>query len=326
MIPISKLGRDGPELPVLGLGCMGMSEFYGATDDAQSLKVLRRAVDLGVAMFDTADMYGDGRNEELLARLLAEVGERAFIATKFGIRKQPGGYARSIDNSPAYIRSACEASLRRLGRERIDLYYLHRAEPNRPIEEAMETLAALKREGKIAHIGLSEISEETLRRAQAVHPVAAVQSEYSLTTRDMEAAILPACRALGVAFVAYSPLGRGLLSGALDRRALAADDFRHHAPRFAEDALDANLARLERLRAIAAAHEATPSQVALAWALAQGVFAIPGTKRLSYLEENIAAARLRLTPEDMASLDAEYAQGSFEGARYTAEGMKGVNV
>lgn len=326
MIPTLALGAVGPQLPALGLGCRGMSEFYGKTDDSQSLAVLARAHELGVRMFDTADMYGSGHNEELLARFLKTGGRDAFIATKFGIRRAPGAYARSIDNSPDYIREACEASLRRLGVERIDLYYLHRAEAGRPIEDTIEVLADLVRAGKIARIGLSEVSAETLRRTHAVHPVAAVQSEYSLTTRDMEADMLPTCRELGVAFVAYSPLGRGLLSGRMKSSDLAQNDFRRYAPRFAGDALETNLAHLDTLRDIADQREATPSQVALAWALAKGVFAIPGTKRLSYLEQNIAAASLRLSADDIAKLDRAYAPGRFAGDRYPAEGMKGVNA
>lgn len=326
MISTLPLGTDGPTLTTLGLGCMGMSEFYGKTDDAQSLAVLARAYDLGVRMFDTADMYGNGHNEELLARFLKEGRPDTFIATKFGIRKAPGEYTRTIDNSPDYIRQACDASLRRLGIEQIGLYYVHRAESGRPIEETMQVLAELVQAGKIARIGLSEVSTETLRRAHAVHPVAAVQSEYSLTTRDMETDVLPACRELGVAFVAYSPLGRGLLSGTMDRNSLAENDFRRNAPRFDAEALEANNARLDTLRAIADIREATPSQVALAWVLAKGVFAIPGTKRLSYLEQNIAAASLRLSTDDITKLDSAYAPGSFTGERYTAEGMKGVNV
>lgn len=326
MIPTLSLGAGGPQLPTLGLGCMGMSEFYGETDDAQSLAVLARAHELGVRMFDTADMYGNGHNEELLARFLKAGGRDAFVTTKFGIRKAPGEYARTIDNSPDYIRQACEASLRRLGIERIDLYYIHRAEAGRPIEETMEVLAGLVQAGKIAHIGLSEVSADTLRRAHGVHPVAAVQSEYSLTTRDMEAEVLPACRELGIAFVAYSPLGRGLLSGAMKSSDLAENDFRRNAPRFAGDALEANLARLDALRNIADQREATPSQVALAWVLSKGVFAIPGTKRMTYLEQNIAAASLHLSEDDIAKLDRAYAPGSFTGERYTAEGMKGVSA
>ncbi|MCS4504849.1 aldo/keto reductase [Arhodomonas aquaeolei] len=326
MIPTLPLGTAGPTLPALGLGCMGMSEFYGETDDDRSLAVLRRAYELGVRMFDTADMYGNGHNEELLARFLKEGGSDAFIATKFGIRKAPGEYARTIDNSPDYIRQACDASLQRLGRERIDLYYVHRIEAGRPIEESMGALADLVRAGKIAHIGLSEVSADTLRRAHAVHPVAAVQSEYSLTTRDMEAEVMSACRELGVAFVAYSPLGRGLLSGVLDGHSLAKDDARRNLPRFAGKALNANLARIGRLRAIAAKYDATPSQIALAWVLAKGVFAIPGTKRVAYLEENIAATDVHLTADDLTELDRAYAPGSFTGDRYTAEGMKGIDA
>ena len=325
MIPQLSLGTDGPQIPQLGLGCMGMSEFYGETDDAQSLAVLDRAYELGVRMFDTADMYGNGHNEALLAQFLKQGRADAFVATKFGIRKQPGEYARTIDNSPDYIRQACDASLKRLGVERIDLYYVHRAEAGRDIEDTMGVLADLVAAGKIARIGLSEVSAETLRRAHAVYPVAAVQSEYSLTTRDMEADILPTCRELGVAFVAYSPLGRGLLSGAIDRDTLAENDFRRQSPRFAEVALEANKARLATLSTIADRREATPAQLALAWALAKGVFAIPGTKRLTYLEQNVAAASLTLSDDDIDRLDSAYAPGTFVGERYTAEGMKGVN-
>ena len=326
MIRTLPLGAGGQNLPGLGLGCMGMSEFYGETDDAQSLAVLARGYDLGLRMFDTADMYGNGHNEELLARFLKTGRPDAFIATKFGIRKAPGEYARIIDNSPDYIRQACDASLQRLGIEQIGLYYVHRAETGRAIEETMGVLAELVEAGKIAGIGLSEVSAATLRRAHAVHPVAAVQSEYSLTTRDIEAEVLPACRELGIAFVAYSPLGRGLLSGTLDRDKLAESDFRRNAPRFGAGALEDNNARLDTLRSIADRREATPSQVALAWVLAKGAFAIPGTKRLGYLEQNVAAASLRLSADDIAKLDSSYAPGTFSGERYTAEGMKGVNA
>lgn len=326
MIPTLPIGTDGPNLPALGLGCMGMSEFYGETDDTLSLAVLARAYELGVRMFDTADMYGNGHNEDLLAQFLKQGRPEALIATKFGIRKAPGEYARTIDNSPDYIRQACDASLKRLGVEQIGLYYVHRVEAGRPIEDTMQVLADLVQAGKIARIGLSEVSADTLRRAHAVHCVAVVQSEYSLTTRDMEAEVLPTCRELGVAFVAYSPLGRGLLSGAFDRDSLAENDFRRNMPRFESDNLVRNAARLDTLRAIADAREATPSQVSLAWVLAKNVLAIPGTKRLSYLEQNIAAANLRLSADDIAKLDQAYAPGSFTGDRYSAEGMKGVNV
>lgn len=320
------LGAVASALPPLGLGCMGMSEFYGETDDDASLRVLHRAVERGVRLFDTADTYGDGHNEQLLARLLSETGEKLVIATKFGIRREGGSYARRIDNSAAYVRSACEASLRRLGRDRIDLYYVHRVDSGIPIEDTMTVLAELVAEGKIRAIGLSEVSPATLRRAHAVHPVTAVQSEYSLSTRDVESELLPCCRDLGIAFVAYSPLGRGLLSGEVDRTALSPGDFRASNPRFAAETFDRNLAALATLRDIADHHGATPSQVALAWVLAQKVFAIPGTKRLSYLEQNCDAAQFRLTASELASLDRAYQPGTFAGDRYTAEGMKGVNT
>jgi len=320
------LGAAASALPALGLGCMGMSEFYGQTDDDASLRVLHRAVERGVRLFDTADTYGDGHNEQLLARLLSETDETLVIATKFGIRRARGTYARRIDNSAAYIRGACEASLRRLGRDRIDLYYVHRVDSGIVIEDTMTVLAKLVAEGKIGAIGLSEVSPAALRRAHAVHPVAAVQSEYSLSTRDVEAELLPCCRDLGIAFVAYSPLGRGLLSGEVDRTALTPGDFRASNPRFAAEVFDHNLAALATLREIADRHGATPSQVALAWVLAQTVFAIPGTKRLSYLEQNCDAGMLNLTASELGSLSRTYQPGTFAGDRYTAEGMKGVNA
>ncbi len=326
MIRSLTLGADGPSLPALGLGCMGMSEFYGATDDQESLHVLRRASELGIRMLDTADMYGSGHNEQLVGRFIADVGREMFVATKFGIRRNPDGGGRRIDNSPEYIRAACEGSLRRLGREAIDLYYVHRVEPARPIEDVVGALADLVGEGKVRAIGLSEVSAATLRRAHAVHPIAAVQSEYSLTTRDVEADVLPACMELGVAFVAYSPLGRGLLSGELDGAMLAEGDFRRTAPRFADGALAKNAGRLVLLKDMARRLGATPAQISLAWVLAKGVFAIPGTKRLGYLEQNVASAALELAATDIAALDAAYPPGAFTGARYAEAGRVGLNA
>ncbi|CCG08865.1 aldo/keto reductase [Pararhodospirillum photometricum] len=321
----------GPDLSVcaLGLGCMGMSEFYGPHDDQESLAVLRRAVDLGIDFFDTADMYGPHHNEELIGRFLADSGAPIKIATKAGIVRKPGEYARTIDNSPAYLRRACEDSLKRLRIERIDLYYIHRVERERPIEETMETLAGLKREGKIAHIGLCEVSAETLRRAHAVHPVTAVQSEYSLWTRDVEAEILPTCRALGVGFVAYSPLGRGFLTGRFQAgSSFEEGDFRASLPRFAPDNAAINEALVEEVRALAAAKGCTPAQLALAWLLGQGddIVPIPGTKRCRYLEENVAATSLTVSASESAALDHALSTLPVSGERYTAEGMKGVNA
>ncbi|RVT85920.1 aldo/keto reductase [Rhodobacteraceae bacterium CCMM004] len=326
----------GPSLsvPALGLGCMGMSEFYGPRDDALSLRTLHRALDLGVRFLDTADTYGLGHNEELVGRLIAERGrDSVTVATKFGIRRAPGAYARGISNDPAYVRAACEASLGRLGVERIDLLYIHRIEAGRAIEEPMEALAALVAEGKIAHVGLCEASPATLRRAHAVHPVTAVQSEYSLWTRDPEGAVLDTCRALGIGFVPYAPLGRGFLTGAItSTEALSEDDFRRANPRFAEGNIGANLAIVRAVANLAAEKGCTPAQLALAWVIAQGavhdlpIVPIPGTKRPEHLEQNVAALSVALDAEDLARLDRAVPAGAAAGARYTDEGMKGVNA
>ncbi|MEO0822001.1 MAG: aldo/keto reductase [Pseudomonadota bacterium] len=320
---------DGFEVSALGLGCMGMSEFYGPRDDATSLRVLHEAVELGIDFLDTADMYGPHHNEELIGAFLAETRAPLRVATKFGILRGAGAYRRSIDNSPAYARAACEASLRRLGIERIDLYYVHRVERDRPIEETMGGLARLVEEGKIARIGLSEVSAETLRRAHAVHPVAAVQTEYSLWSRGVEAEVLPACRALGVGFVAYSPLGRGFLTGRFqDGAGFEAGDFRASLPRFQAGAVATNRRIADRVAEMAAAKGCTPAQLSLAWLLAQGedIVPIPGTKRPAYLRDNAAAADLALTAADCAALEDALAGLPVEGARYTAEGMKGVDA
>lgn len=323
------LGRSGLTVSALGLGCMGMSEFYGATDDAQSLATLERALDLGVTHFDTADMYGSGHNEELLARFLAGRRDRVVLATKFGIVRKPGEYARSIDTRPAYVRAACEASLRRLGVECIDLYYAHRLNREVPVEETVGAMAELVRQGKVRALGLCEVSPATLRRAQSVHPIAAVQSEYSLWTRDPEDGVLAACRQGGTALVAYSPLGRGLLTGAISSTAaLADDDFRRLSPRFQSGNLEANLKLVQAVKDLAAAKGGSPGQVALAWLLAQGpdILPIPGTKRIAYLEDNVAATALALSADELAALSAALPPGAAAGNRYPDEGMKGLDA
>jgi aryl-alcohol dehydrogenase-like predicted oxidoreductase len=317
----------GMAVSAMGLGCMGMSEFYGSTDDAQSLATLEAAFDAGVTLFDTADSYGIGHNEELLGRFLRNKRGQLRIATKFGLVRQAGSYERRIDNTPDYIRSACEASLRRLGVEHIDLYYIHRLNlAQTPLEESLGALAELVRQGKIGAIGLCEVSASTLRHAAALHPVAAVQSEYSLWTRDPEAEVLPACRELGASFFAYSPLGRGFLTGALPK--VDDKDFRSFNPRFAADNLQHNQRIVDNVRALAAEKGCTPAQLALAWLLAQGedIIPIPGTKRIPYLRENLGALEVELSASDLLRISAALPPGIAAGERYSAEGMKGLNA
>jgi len=314
----------------LGLGCMGMSEFYGPSDDAESLRTLARALELGVSLFDTADTYGLGHNESLLGRFLDEGGaarrRQAVVASKFGIVREAGTYERRIDNSPAYIRRACEASLRRLGVERIDLYYCHRRDPDVPIEEVVGAMAELVAEGKIGAIGLSEVSVETLRRAHAVHPVAAVQSEYSLWSREPEAGMLAACAELGTAFVAYSPLGRAFLTATVDTGKLADDDFRKRNPRFSGEAEARNRQLVAALGELAAARGLSNAQLALAWLLnkAPHVIPIPGTRRIAYLESNVSAADIALTADEVGQLDRLFDPLAVTGARYPEGGFVGV--
>jgi len=324
------LGQDGTTVSAIGLGCMGMSEFYGTRDDAQSLDTLAAALEHGVDFLDTADMYGSGHNEELVGRFLKGRRDQVVLATKFGIVREPGVAGRRIDNSPAYIRAAVEASLKRLGTDVIDLYYMHRRNTDVPVEESVGTMAELVKAGKVRQIGLSEVSAETLRRAHAVHPIAAVQSEYSLWTRDAERnGVIEACRELGTTFVAYSPLGRAFLTGAVtDTSALAADDFRRVNPRFADEALAQNTRLVEALADLAFDLGAKPAQVALAWLLAKhdNVVPIPGTKRRAYLAENAAAAAIRLTAEQVSSLDVLFAPEAVAGARYNEAGMKDIGL
>ncbi|MFI7706480.1 aldo/keto reductase [Nonomuraea sp. NPDC049480] len=311
------LGSGGPRVSALGLGCMGMSEFYGPADETESIAVIHRALDLGIDFLDTADMYGRGANEELVGRAIKGRRDEVVLATKFGIKRD--GSARSIENSPEYIRAACDASLRRLGVDHIDLYYMHRRNPDVPIEDSVGAMAELVEQGKVRHLGLSEVSAGTLRAAAAVHPIAALQSEYSLFTRGLEAEILPAAREVGTALVAYSPISRGLLTGALPRaEELPADDFRRHLPRMAGENAEHNARLVSEVTRIAAAAGVTPAQLSLAWLLAQGedVVPIPGTKRLKYLEENAAAADVTLTPGQLAALDAAVPADAVRGTRY----------
>jgi aryl-alcohol dehydrogenase-like predicted oxidoreductase len=298
----------------IGLGCMGMSEFYGPSDEDESIAAIHRALDLGVTFLDTSDMYGSGHNEQLVARAIAGRRDEVQLATKFAIRRENG--QRRIDNSPAWIREACEGSLRRLGVERIDLYYMHRRSPDVPIEESVGAMAELVAQGKVAHIGLSEVNAETLRAANAVHPIAALQSEWSLFTRELEREIVPTARELGVGIVPSSPLGRGELTGSVDMS--ADDDFRRSSPRFQEGNRERNLERVERAREIAEEAGCTPAQLALAWLLHQGddVAPIPGTRRPRRVEENAAAGDVELTDEQLRALEEAFPPGATAGDRY----------
>lgn len=322
-----KLGRNGPEVSAVGLGCMGMSAFYGAADEAQSIAVIHRALDLGVTLFDTAEMYGPHTNEVLLGKALKGRRDEAFIATKFGINRQPDGSAVT-DGSPANVRRAVEGSLSRLGVDHIDLYYQHRIDPNTPIEETVGAMAELVKEGKVRFLGLSEAAPATLRRAHAEHPITALQTEYSLWSRDPEDELLGVVRELGIGFVPYSPLGRGFLSGDIKSiDDLAPDDFRRTNPRFAGDNFQKNLDLVDAVGAIAADKGVTAAQLALAWVLAQGedLVPIPGTRRISTLEQNAAAADIVLTPDDLARIEAVFPRGAAAGERYAPGGMSSLN-
>jgi aryl-alcohol dehydrogenase-like predicted oxidoreductase len=311
------LGTGGPQVSALGLGCMGMSEFYGQGDEKESIAVVHRALDLGVNFLDTADTYGKGANEELVGRAIKDRRDEVVLATKFGIKRE--GTGRSVENSPEYIRAACDASLRRLGLDHIDLYYMHRRSPDVPIEESVGAMAELVRQGKVRHLGLSEVSAKTLRAAASVHPIAALQSEYSLFTRGIEAEILPAARELGVALVAYSPISRGFLTGTLPpAEQLPDDDFRKWMPRNTGENAEHNARLAAEVHKIAEAAGVTAAQLSLAWVLAQGddVVPIPGTKRLKYLEENAAAAEITLTAEQLDALVAAVPADAVRGTRY----------
>jgi aryl-alcohol dehydrogenase-like predicted oxidoreductase len=324
-----KLGRDGPTVSALGLGCMGMSEFYGARSDAESLATLHRALDLGVSFLDTADMYGPYTNEELLGRALQGRRPQAFLATKFGfVRDAHNPSARAIDGRPARVRAACEGSLKRLNVQYIDLYYLHRADPAVPIEETVGAMAELVRAGKVRYLGLSEVSPATLERAERVHHITALQTEYSLWTRDPEQEVLPACERLGVGFVPYSPLGRGFLTGALRSAAdFASDDYRRTSPRFQGENFARNLALVASVEALASAKSCTPAQLALAWVLAQGphIVPIPGTRRIRNLEENLGALSVRLSPAELQAIAAVFPADAAAGTRYPEATMRFLN-
>jgi aryl-alcohol dehydrogenase-like predicted oxidoreductase len=314
------------EVSAQGLGCMGMSEFYGLGDEAESIATVHRALELGVTLLDTADMYGAGANEELVGRAIADRRDQVVLATKFGIVRSEDPTARGVRGDAAYVKQAAEASLRRLGVDHIDLYYQHRVDPDVPIEETVGAMAELVREGKVRHLGLSEAGPETIRRAHAVHPITAVQTEWSLWSRDIEETVAPVCRELGVGVVAYSPLGRGFLTGRFTSKDdFAEGDFRRLGqPRFAEGNLERNVAIVESLRAVASRHDVTPGQIALAWVQHRGddVVPIPGTKRRKYLEENVAAESLELRDEDLKTIEAAVPLDAVAGERYPEAAMK----
>jgi aryl-alcohol dehydrogenase-like predicted oxidoreductase len=324
-----RLGSSGLEVSEIGLGCMGMSAFYGTTDEPESIATIRRALDLGVTLLDTAELYGPYTNERLVGKAVAGRRDEAVIATKFGNRvpAAEGRPAKVVDGSPDNVRNSVEGSLERLGIDHIDLYYQHRIDPNVPIEETVGAMAEMVEQGKVRHLGLSEASAETIRRAHATHPIAAVQTEYSLWSRDVEEEVLPTVRELGIGFVAYSPLGRGFLSGRFrSPDELDPDDFRRRGPRFTGANLEHNVALADKVRELAEEKGITPAQLAIAWVLAQGddVVPIPGTKRRTYLEENVAGVDVELTPADLERIDAEVPAPA--GERYDEGGMRSVNV
>ncbi len=327
---IKSLGTQGLKASAMGLGCMGMSDFYGPQNDEESIKTIHKAFDLGITFFDTADMYGPFKNEILVGKAIKPFRNEITLATKFGILRDPDDpKKRGVNGKPEYVKSACEASLKRLDVEVIDLYYLHRKDPATPIEETIGAMGELVKEGKIKAIGVSELNVDTLRKAHATFPLTALQSEYSLWSREPEAEILPACKELGIAFVAYSPLGRGFLTGQIKKfEDLEEDDFRRSSPRFMGENFNKNLDLIKKIEVIAKEKNCTPAQLALAWMMAQEdfIFPIPGTKRVKYLEENVKATEIHLSEKEMKEIEEVFPENAASGLRYTEAGMKTVDL